>query len=102
MIPPKIAKTSGGNFPLNKYPPNTPTIATSNIGRPITGSLNTSNTSCVAIHINPIPATVPKSAARGILFFIHGPINPPINSTSPPIKHAATAADHVSSGSPNA
>ena len=52
-------------------------MATARIGRPTTGSPKTSNTPCVAIQMKPMPATVPRSAARGRCFLTHGPMKPP-------------------------
>ena len=79
MIMPTAIATSPAGIPLGYFtPPNQLIRMMAKQTRPICGVMYISSAGLIAMNVTETPASVPSSAARGVILRMYGAMNPPI------------------------
>jgi hypothetical protein len=99
-VPTPIATSPAGTLPGKRTPPYQPPRMIASETRPMTGDSNISIAGFIEMKVIEIPASVPRSAARGVSRRMCGATNAPRNSTIPSMNTQARPACQASIGSP--
>src|ERR1700738_342985 len=98
--PTPIATSPAGMPPKYRTPPNQLAIMIAKQVTPITGVMNISWAGRIEMNAIDTPASVPRRAARGVIFRMMGATNPPAINTKLWMNTQVRPASHPLTGSP--